>query len=215
MKKFVLFAVVLSLFVSLGFSQTNDDEILGLDGLDVTNTEDAASVTGIEKEAKLNEDFKKNEIYFSVGVPSLVSIVGNYAGVLFIAVPEAVIKGKNNDGSAGRSSVLCLPVTVGYNHFFLNNHLGVGLYGSYEAWLYMNFLTVQAKITGQYGWRYFKIYHSASAGVIVFPEINGGVAPVFDITFLGFKLDFKYMNIFIEGSLPSTAFLKLGASIKF
>ena len=122
---------------------------------------------------------------------------------------------KNAQVSRGIADYACLPITVGYNHFFLNNHLGLGAYGSYECMGYMNFFTTQLKLTGQYGWRNFKFYHSLSAGVIVFPTLQGGVAPIFDITYLGLKLDFKYMNIFLEASVPTTALLKIGASVKF
>ncbi len=213
MKKFVLFAVVLSLFVSLGFSQTNDDEILGLDGLEMEDTQSAAGINAND-EGKKTDDYKKNEIYFAVGTPSFAGALLNFMGLAFLMPGDMMLRGKGNTYVETKTDSF-IPVSAGYNHFFLNNHLGVGVFGYYENWAYINWLLIQAKITGQYGWRYFKIYHSASAGVLIVPNVEGGVAPIFDITFLGFKLDFKYMNIFIEGSVPTTSFLKLGASIKF
>jgi len=72
---------------------------------------------------------------------------------------------------------------------------------------------VQAKVTGQYGWEHFKIYHAVSGGILIVPE--GGVNPIFDVTVLGLKADFERFNIFVEGSFPSTAILKAGASFKF
>ena len=44
---------------------------------------------------------------------------------------------------------------------------------------------------------------------------DNGISPVFDITVIGFKLDWDDFNIFVEGSFPSTAFLKVGASYYF
>ena len=211
MKKLIFITIIFSCFVAMGFSQEADEsEILGLD--------DTTEISENAKEKTL-DDFKKNEIYATVGIPSVVNIFGNIIGLWFIGVPEVMIENlkgnKNAQVSRGIADYACLPITVGYNHFFLNNHLGLGAYGSYECMGYMNFFTTQLKLTGQYGWRNFKFYHSLSAGVIVFPTLQGGVAPIFDITYLGLKLDFKYMNIFLEASVPTTALLKIGASVKF
>ena len=210
MKKLILITVIFSIFVGMGFSQEADDsEILSL--------EDTTEIT--ESSENSNEknlvDYKKNEIYLSAGIPSAVSIFGNFVGLIFVGVPEVMIKGNGSNPSYGIADYFCIPITAGYNHFFLNNHLGLGVYGTYECLGYMNFFTTQLKLIGQYGWRNFKFYHSISAGVLVFPTINGGVAPIFDITYLGLKLDFKYMNIFLEASVPTTAILKIGASVKF
>ena len=41
------------------------------------------------------------------------------------------------------------------------------------------------------------------------------VIPMFDLTWLGLKLDFDNWNIFIDSSIGCTAFIKAGASFKF
>ena len=84
----------------------------------------------------------------------------------------------------------------------------------YERFISVNMMSVQAKLIGQYGWTHFKIYQSASAGLLVIPEV-GATNFIFDFTYLGMKFDFDHFNIFIEGSVPSTSLIKLGAAFKF
>ena len=107
-----------------------------------------------------------------------------------------------------------MPVTftAGYNHYFCDNHLGLGGLVSYERFLNSNLITTQAKITGQYGWEHFKMYHSFSAGVMF---TSSGANFIADLTYLGLKFDFQDFNIFVEASIPTTALLKVGASYKF
>lgn len=147
-----------------------------------------------------------NEVYMSVGT---VSLVGLFSGT-FVAIADALAN--YNDEENIEKSSFALSTTAGYNHFFWD-HLGVGGFVSYESFQPLNLITVQAKVTGQYGWEHFKIYHSVSGGILIVP--NGGVSPVFDVTVLGLKADFERFNIFVEGSLPSTGIIKAGASFKF
>ncbi len=141
-----------------------------------------------------------NEVYLSVGTPSTLQIFGNLFAAIFSL------------GQADIDSFMPVTFTAGYNHYFCDNHLGVGGYVSYEQLFGSNMFTTQAKITGQYGWEHFKIYHSASAGVMI---VSGGANFIADLTYLGLKADFEDFNIFVEASFPATAILKIGASYKF
>ena len=145
---------------------------------------------------------KDNEVYFSVGSISTLPV-----GLTIITFGLITL-------SEGDS----LPVTftAGYNHYFKDGHLGVGGFASYERLFGMNAITLQAKITGQYGWERFKFYHSASLGYLLLTtESKPTNIVAFDATLLGIKLDFENFNIFAELSFPTTAIVKAGASFKF
>ena len=145
-----------------------------------------------------------NEVYLSVGTPSTLQIFGNLFAAIFTL------------GQADIDSFMPVTFTAGYNHYFCDNHLGVGGYVSYEQLFGSNMFTTQAKITGQYGWEHFKIYHSFSAGAMgILGNSSPQVIPMFDLTWLGLKLDFDNWNIFIDSSIGCTAFIKAGASFKF
>ncbi len=200
MKKLIFILLFTTALLPVSFAEDNDSEFLGTDDLIVSTD------TGLEN---TKPDFKTNEIYATIGTPSLGGfVVGIFS--MFFQVPVMVLKGEDNISLPKNT---CPPITVGYNHFFLNNHLGLGVFGSYESML-VEFFTAQLKIIGQYGWKYFKFYHSLSIGAVIFPRING-VLPFMDLTLLGLKLDLKYFNIFLEASLPTTAMVKIGASVKF
>ena len=144
-----------------------------------------------------------NEVYLSAG---------SLSGLSFI-----LLVGSLGLIAANKEESVPLCFTAGYNHYFRDEHLGVGGFISYEPTFGMNMLSLQAKITGQYGWERFKIYHSLSAGAMVLGIGDSGpqVIPMFNLTWLGLKFDFDKWNIFIDSSIGSTALLQLGASFKF
>ncbi len=147
--------------------------------------------------AAANENHK-NEIYFTAGTPSLIGI---FTGA-FASLGDK-IDDKEDSGYT---------LTSGYNHFFLN-HFGLGAFVSYEQFGSLKLFSVQPKLTLQYGFKHFKLYHSASAGILTSP--GNGSSKAFDFTYLGVKLDFSRFNVFAEGSLPTTGILKAGISYKF
>ena len=166
-----------------------------------------------EVNVSTGEDFKHNEVYLSAGTSSLI---GAFSG-LFVALgqgfADAVAKNEEENGSSTISVEPTFGVTAGYNYFF-NKYFGLGGMMTYERFISVNMMSVQAKLIGQYGWTHFKIYQSASAGLLVIPEV-GATNFIFDFTYLGMKFDFDHFNIFIEGSVPSTSLIKLGAAFKF
>ena len=154
-------------------------------------------------------DLKTNEIYFSAGSASYVGVFSGLFAAVATSIVTATSEDKNDDSEYDPSFSFAL----GYNHYFWD-HLGVGGFVNYENTLGLNFLTFQAKITGQYGFEHFKFYHALSGGILCVPGAEG-IAPVFDVTLLGLKADFERFSIFIETCAPTTAILKLGASFKF
>ncbi len=150
------------------------------------------------------EDYndKANEVYFSVGTTSTLPIALTVVTFGLITMGE------------GES----IPVTFmgGYNHFFSDDHFGVGGFVTYERAFGCNIVTAQAEITGQYGWEHVKFFHSLSLGVGVLTNgSDPGFFPAFDLTLLGVKFNFTNFNIFVDFSLPTTSILKIGASYKF
>jgi hypothetical protein len=165
-------------------------------------------------EAGEEVDFNHSEVYLSAGMPSFLGI---FSGI-FVAIGQGLAEAANNKNNGGEStepkkSDPAFTVTAGYNYYF-NEHFAIGAFASYEKFSVLNLITTQAKITGQYGWEHFKIYHSASAGILMVP---GGGKPsfAFDVTYLGLKVDFKDWNIFVDASIPMTGIIKAGASFKF
>ena len=153
-------------------------------------------------EAGEEVDINNNEVYLTVGTMSGLSFILLIGSLGLVAVNKE------------ESVPICF--TAGYNHYFCDEHLGVGGYISYEPTFGLNMLSLQAKITGQYGWEHFKIYHSFSAGAMgILGNSSPQVIPMLDLTWLGLKLDFDNWNIFIDSSLGCTAFIKAGASFKF
>lgn len=163
----------------------------------------AQELEASETEKKVENN---NEVYLTAGT---VSFVGLFSGT-FVAIADALANYQNEENAD--KDIVAISFSAGYNHFFWD-HLGVGGFVSYESFQPLNLITVQAKVTGQYGWEHFKLYHSISGGILIVPD--GGLSPVFDVTVLGLKADFERFNIFVEGSFPSTAILKAGASFKF
>ena len=163
----------------------------------------AQDADAFESEKKVSNN---NEVYFTVGT---VSFVGLFSGT-FLAIADALANYDNEEKV--EKETFAFSCSAGYNHFFWD-HLGLGAFVSYESFQPLNLITLQAKVTGQYGWEHFKLYHSISGGILIVPD--GGLSPVFDVTVLGLKADFERFNIFVEGSFPSTAILKAGASFKF
>ena len=165
-------------------------------------------------EAGEEVDFNHSEVYLSAGMPSFLGI---FSGI-FVAIGQGLAEAANNKNNGGEStepkkSDPAFTVTAGYNYYF-NEHFAIGAFASYEKFSVLNLITTQAKITGQYGWEHFKIYHSASAGILMVPGA-GKPSFAFDVTYLGLKVDFKDWNVFVDASIPMTGIIKAGASFKF
>lgn len=157
----------------------------------------------VKTERAAPESIFKNEGYLSVGT---ISAIGLFGG-MFSSIADSI---SDTDDEGGPFEAFS--IGLGYN-LFLWEHLGLGGFLNFERMGSLNLVSAQAKLTAQYGFKHFKIYHSASAGVMFIND--NGISPVFDITVIGFKLDWDDFNIFVEGSFPSTAFLKAGASYYF
>ena len=189
MKKIVFMLLIFTVLFGKAFAQEND-----FDEVEIVGT--------------VPSDLKTNEIYFSAGSASFMGI---FSG-LFAAVAKSIATSLSEE-EIEEENANAFSISMGYNHYFWD-HLGVGGFVNYENALGLNFLSFQAKITGQYGFEHFKFYHSVSGGILCVPGAEG-VAPVFDVTLLGIKYEHKYFSIFAETCIPTTAMLKLGASYKF
>ena len=150
----------------------------------------------------------KNEGYISVGT---ISCVGLFGG-MFYSIADAIGDAISEEESEDDNTFEAFSLGLGYN-LFLFDHLGLGGFLNFERFGELSLVSAMLKITGQYGFRHFKFYHAASGGVLFVGD--GAFCPIFDITLLGLKLDFDDFNIFVEGCLPSTAFLKIGFSYYF
>ena len=164
-------------------------------------------------DTNVSNEFKHNEVYLSGGTSSLIGAFSGFFVLLGESFRDAIAENKEENGPSSLSSEPAFGLTAGYNYFF-NKYFGLGGMMSYERFINVNMMSVQAKFIGQYGWTHFKIYQSASAGLLVIPEV-GATNFIFDFTYLGMKLDFDHFNIFIEGSVPSTSLIKVGAAFKF
>ena len=158
-------------------------------------------------------DFKNSEAYLTIGMPSFLGLFSGLFVALGEGIADAVSKKNNESSETKKSNDAAFSITGGYNYFF-NEYIGVGAFASYEKFSSLNLLSVQAKVTTQYGWEHFKIYHAASGGIMFIPG-SGEPNFIFDLTYLGLKFDFDNWNIFIDASIPSTAIIKAGASFKF
>ena len=144
-----------------------------------------------------------NEVYLTAGTNSALPFA------LTVITFGLITLGENKE-------IMPVTFTAGYNHYFNDEHLGVGGFVSYEQFFGMNLVSLQAKITGQYGWEHVKLYHAFSLGAAgIFGNSSPQVIPMFNLTWLGLKFDFDKWNIFIDSSIGSTALLQLGASFKF
>ena len=156
-------------------------------------------------------DFNSSELYVTAGLPSFL---GLFSG-LFVALGEGLAEALSSDGESGsqKKNESAFSLAAGYNYYFTEN-FGVGGMATYEKFSSLSLMSLQAKVTGQYGWEHFKFYHSASAGIMFIP---GADKPnfIFDVTYLGLKLDFENWNVFVDASFPSTGIIKAGASYKF
>ena len=157
-------------------------------------------------------DFNSSEIYVAAGLPSFI---GLFSG-LFVALGEGLAESLNGDKNSGeeqKKNESAFSLAAGYNYYFTEN-FGVGAIATYEKFSSISLMSLQAKVTGQYGWEHFKFYHAASAGIMFIP---GGDKPnfIFDVTYLGLKLDFENWNVFVDASFPATGIIKVGASYKF
>ncbi len=175
-------------------------------------------------EAGEEVDFNHSEVYLSAGMPSFL---GLFSG-MFVAIFEGIGKAASNSSNSGnsgesgnsgnsgetkKSGETAFSIAGGYNYYF-NENFAVGAFASYEKFSSLQLITAQAKVTAQYGWEHFKIYHALSGGILFAP---GASQPnfAFDLTYLGLKLDFDNWNIFVDASIPTTGIIKAGASFKF
>ena len=189
MKKLIVFLFIFSLFIGNIFASE-------------------PSRPKRESDNNKNNSILKNEGYISIGT---VSCAGLFSG-LFFSVADAIADSINEEENDDEEPFEAFSLGLGYN-LFLFDHLGLGGFLNFERFGELNLVSAQLKLTGQYGFRHFKFYHAASGGVMFITD--GAFCPVFDITLLGLKLDFDDFNIFLEGCLPTTAFLKLGFSYYF
>ena len=146
-----------------------------------------------------------NEVYVSVGTMSCLQL-----GMDILISMFSLGYADPSEGS--------IPVgfVVGYNRYLSDNHLGLGGFVTYERMMGMNVFTMQAKITGQYGWEHFKIYHAFGIGAgCFFGDSDAQIVPAFDLTVVGIKFDFDNFNIYSDLAIGTTPIVKLGASYKF
>ena len=164
-------------------------------------------------------DFNNNEVYLTVGTPSGMGLIIGMFSAAFKGIGEAFAKsasGNSTEATAApaKKNEAAFTLTGGYNYYFTDK-FALGAFASYEKFSDFDFFTTQAKITGQYGWEHFKIYHSLSAGIMIVPGSEKAVNFMGDLTWLGLKADFENWTVFVESSIPSTALVKVGASFKF
>ena len=156
-------------------------------------------------------NFKHNEVYLAAGMPSFVSLYAGMFVAIFKGIGEAT-GGQSSSGSSSKNSA-AFSITGGYNYYF-NKYIGVGGYVNLDKFDDFTITSIQAKATVQYGWEHFKIYQALSSGIAM---MSGAEKPtfIFDVTYLGLKLDFEQWNVFVDASIPSTGIIKAGASFKF
>ena len=156
-------------------------------------------------------NFNHNEVYLAAGLPSFVSL---YAG-MFVAMFKAMGEAAGGESSSDSSSknTPAFTITGGYN-YYINKYVAIGGFVNLDKFDDLFITSIQAKATVQYGWEHFKFYQSASGGIAM---MSGAEKPtfIFDITYLGLKLDFEQWNVFVDASIPSTGIIKAGASFKF
>lgn len=161
-------------------------------------------------------DYKHNEAYFGMGTSSTIGLFTGIAAAIGTGIAESLSSqntenSENTEKKANDGSVFSM--VAGYNYFF-NEYFAAGGFATYEKFNTLDFYTVQAKATVQYGWEHFKFYQAASAG-IMYVEDSNKPNFIFDITYLGMKLDFDSFNIFVDASVPSTGIVKIGAALKY
>ena len=168
----------------------------------------AFSAEPVQVTVETDKSLIKNEAYLSIGT---VSCIGLFGGAIN-AIADSISEAKNDKPEEEKEPFEAFSVGLGYN-LYLFDILGFGGFLNYEKFGSLNLLSAQAKLTVQYGFTHFKFYHAVSGGALFISD--NAICPVFDVTLLGLKLDFEDFNIFLEGSLPSTAFLKLGFGYYF
>lgn len=167
---------------------------------------------------------KKNEIYVGYGTFSCVPIVVGIYDALGNAISG------DTDSSSNMSGV----IQAGYNRS-LFSHLLLGANVSYESFSFESdnynsendyaLLSLQGKITLQYGLSKLKLYHAASFGPCLLmsethddgiKETDTGYSYIFNFTLLGLKVDIaKGFGVFADLNLGSGGILSVGASYKF
>ena len=157
-----------------------------------------------QSEDDIDNKLIKSEAYASVGT---ISAVGLFSG-LFFSVADSI----NKDDLKEEEPFEAFSLQFGYNAFLIDI-FGAGIFVNYEKFGYLDLVSVQGKLSIQYGPKRFKFYHAVSGGVLFVEDT--AICPIFDVTVLGLKLVLDDVNIFVEGSFPSTGFLKIGASYYF
>ncbi len=185
MKKLIVILFLFSIFIGNAFSSETVE-------VKVNKSSSSSS----------NQIFK-HEAYLSLGT---VSAVGLFGG-MFVGLADAIADA--NREADEDEPFEAYSIGLGYN-LFLWDTLGVGGFLNFEKFGQLSFVSAQAKLTLQYGFTHFKFYHAVSGGALFIGD--SAVSPIFDVTVLGLKLDFDDFNIFVEGCVPSTAFLKAGFS---
>ncbi len=155
-----------------------------------------------------SEPLFKNEGYLSLGTCSCVGLLGG----MFFSIADEIADAASDNDDNNEEPFEMYSIGLGYNLFILD-FLGLGGFLNFEKFGQLNLVSAQAKVSLQYGWKRFKIYHSVSGGVMFITD--GAACPVFDVTPLGLKFDFDDFNFFLECAVPTTALLKAGVSWYF
>ncbi|MBQ0051771.1 MAG: hypothetical protein KBT11_06880 [Treponema sp.] len=164
-----------------------------------------------------NEEEKgiEAEVYAGYGTPSLIPVVASVLSAIGGALTGA-------DEVEGDMTGV---VHAGVN-FYPFSWLGLGGYASYEGFKMtfddkpasmINIITLQARVTLQYGFERVKFYHGANGGAAFVngPE-NYKPSQMFGFTPIGIKFrPGDNIQFYIETGLISNAFFSAGVSYKF
>ncbi len=158
--------------------------------------------------AEADDRLITNEAYISIGTVSMVGLLGG----IFSSLADSIAEANNENKDDEDEHFEAFSLGLGYN-LYLVDFLGLGAFLNFERFGNLSLVSAQLKLTAQYGFTHFKFYHAVSGGALFISDC--AITPIFDVTYLGLKLDFEDFNIFVEGSLPSTALLKIGYAYYF
>ena len=103
-------------------------------------------------------DFNHNEVYLTAGLPSFLGLFSGMFIAIFKGIGEAASQssggsgeGSGSSSGSSKSDDAAFTISGGYNYYF-NENLALGAFASYEKFSDLNLMTLQAKITAQYGW---------------------------------------------------------------
>jgi hypothetical protein len=154
-----------------------------------------------------------HEIYASYGSCSTYSALSNGVAAMFVAL----FGGENIDFNS--SGVIHL----GYNCLLFNDHLSLGALGSFEytslsasgASADLTFVTLQARLAGQYGFKRFKFYQAVSAGFCIIANEFDTPYLALNVTPIGFKFyATENILIFADLNLGTGGLLNVGLSLR-